>query len=992
MRGNTILLKLAKCQVTQTGNLFQYDYGQRLVLSGVTLPGTYEVHFSNQEHGNSKTMLGDSTGVDIPDEYLLTGENIHVWVYLHDGESDGETEYHGIIGVTKRAKPTDQAPTPVQQSVIDQAIAALNAGVTEVEGIAEAMPGEIQEALAEAKASGEFDGFSPTATVSKSGDTATISITDKEGTTTAQVKDGAKGDPGDPGQDGFSPIATVTKSDDTATISITDKNGTTTATVKDGKDGTDGQDGFSPSASVSKSGTKATISITDKNGTTTAEVSDGTDGTPGQDGYSPTATVTKSGSVATISITDKNGTTTAQISDGQDGDTGATPVISIGTVSTLTPGSDATASMDTTDPAHPVLSLGIPEGEPGNATIDDTSTANNKVWSAQKVNELKSAFNTEKDNVDDIGKNGKFRTNITLVESDLKQGAYNQTTGVYGNASYRVTTKASYKLKAGEKISVTVGNGYKVVINAYNGEVDGTTTRTNIYSSDWKTENTEYTASAECWVIVNIGNTSDTSIDPNTAIANVTISVPQRISTRSELRLNVIDETLENVPTLEITFQNMFDKDTMVVGNNKAYDKTGTIEGQTVNLIDLNSYSALKIPLHGESSVSLKQTTKTGNAMLLWGWYAVDENMVITSAYGSRISQYIQNGFTLSNIPETAKYLCLSIAYYANAVAAGEYLMVVQGDTPKDYEPYVSPWYQIDELKADVIPAVQKQIDANTSHRQWIGKGWSQYGDSISTYAYDPGISGGGWANVTNKYQQFGNTYQRGIGGQSFAYGTNGGSVAFINADGSLNSVNQSYNYDNYSGSVPSGTTKSRGAFCSWLRITSMFPASMKDNVDLILVMGGTNDEANDTVPTWVENSTVDAEWAASTYYSDYGGDYNIDTLQGGVASTIMKMHAWMPNALIIIATPLNGRTGITGGKNPGTIPTEYQKSNQIIEAARMFGANVIDVFGGCGINVVNSDEYIGDGVHPNEDGRILLGNFIAGELNRILPNGMESE
>lgn len=40
------------------------------------------------------------------------------------------------------------------------------------------------------------DGYSPTASVSKSGTTTTISITDKTGTTTATVEDGAKGDPG----------------------------------------------------------------------------------------------------------------------------------------------------------------------------------------------------------------------------------------------------------------------------------------------------------------------------------------------------------------------------------------------------------------------------------------------------------------------------------------------------------------------------------------------------------------------------------------------------------------------------------------------------------------------------------------------------------------------------------------------------------------------------------------------------------------------------
>lgn len=46
---------------------------------------------------------------------------------------------------------------------------------------------------------------------------------------------GPAGPQGPAGADGFSPSATVTKSGDTATITITDKNGTTTTTIKDGK-------------------------------------------------------------------------------------------------------------------------------------------------------------------------------------------------------------------------------------------------------------------------------------------------------------------------------------------------------------------------------------------------------------------------------------------------------------------------------------------------------------------------------------------------------------------------------------------------------------------------------------------------------------------------------------------------------------------------------------------------------------------------------------
>lgn len=100
-----------------------------------------------------------------------------------------------------------------------------------------------------------------------------------------------------------------------------------------------------------------------------ADGKDGADGRDGADGFSPTAMVTKSGKTATITITDKNGTTTETVSDGEDGDP-----------TTL---------------------------------IDDTSTAENKVWSASKTNELKSAIEQKADIKD---------SNKTDVEFDLSDG------------------------------------------------------------------------------------------------------------------------------------------------------------------------------------------------------------------------------------------------------------------------------------------------------------------------------------------------------------------------------------------------------------------------------------------------------------------------------------------------------------------------------------------------------------------------------------------
>lgn len=111
-----------------------------------------------------------------------------------------------------------------------------------------------ETAAANAQTSADFVvNNAPTATVTQTSTGAIIITKDlTHGTTTANILNGAKGDKGDKGDqgeqgiqgeqgekgdtgdDGYSPTATVTKTGNTAVITITDKNGTTTASVYDG--------------------------------------------------------------------------------------------------------------------------------------------------------------------------------------------------------------------------------------------------------------------------------------------------------------------------------------------------------------------------------------------------------------------------------------------------------------------------------------------------------------------------------------------------------------------------------------------------------------------------------------------------------------------------------------------------------------------------------------------------------------------------------------
>ena len=140
MSTNIVTAAFGGSKVVRTRALYQWDYGQVLQFSGLDLPDAYTVHFSNQGvGGEAKTMVGGADGVDIPDEYLTTGQTVYAWVYLHAGDADGETVYSIIIPVVARPQPTEDEPTPVQQGAIDQAIAALNAGVEAAEEAAESV-------------------------------------------------------------------------------------------------------------------------------------------------------------------------------------------------------------------------------------------------------------------------------------------------------------------------------------------------------------------------------------------------------------------------------------------------------------------------------------------------------------------------------------------------------------------------------------------------------------------------------------------------------------------------------------------------------------------------------------------------------------------------------------------------------------------------------------------------------------------------------------
>lgn len=114
-------------------------------------------------------------------------------------------------------------------------------------------------------------------------------------------------------------------------------------------------------------------------------------GEPGNDGKSPVVTVTDIENGHRVSITDKDGTKTIDVLNGQTGKTGATPALTIGTVSS----GDKPSADITGTPENPVLNLMLQPGPQGPAVaLDTTLTHEGEAADAKATGDAISAVKT----------------------------------------------------------------------------------------------------------------------------------------------------------------------------------------------------------------------------------------------------------------------------------------------------------------------------------------------------------------------------------------------------------------------------------------------------------------------------------------------------------------------------------------------------------------------------------------------------------------------
>lgn len=379
------------------------------------------------------------------------------------------------------------------------------------------------------------------------------------------------------------------------------------------------------------------------------------------------------------------------------------------------------------------------------------------------------------------------------------------------------------------------------------------------------------------------------------------------------------------------------------------------------NLIYDGVSVAISVDVSGDTRYGLFRNNSQGTVI------AFSPRIRIEDAAGNLLSYYKNTTNDFTTPSNATKMYIWNSGYTAETYTTAQAIEGYDGTAPTSYSPY----YKF-------------LIINGKSQSWWKGKNAVIYGDSIT--AQGNANNATGYFREAEFIHQFEDVYYRGVGGQTFKLNPY---TFYANADGSYNSRDSG-------GNPPAGTTEHLGYFASWDRITAMIPEAIRNSIDLVVVCGGTNDFKNveDTsadgdnsaiVPAWIVNNTQDQIWANSSYYM--GGDYDLSTLAGAIASTLMKMQIWCPNAIIILATPFP-RYELTDHAQMVVNNVNFRQFCETeIEIAQYMSAPVIDANGECNITLYNYGECtLADNVHPTQLGRDYYGKPFVGELYRIFP------
>lgn len=139
---NTINIVFDGGTTLKTDPLYQFDTGQILAFTDLTLPDTYEVHFGNtMDSGTAIPVVATSAQVAIPDSVLANGHTVFVWVYI-----DGITTHMITIPVRRRPRPENLVVSESEANTITTLISQMQSALETIEGYVETVESLVSQA------------------------------------------------------------------------------------------------------------------------------------------------------------------------------------------------------------------------------------------------------------------------------------------------------------------------------------------------------------------------------------------------------------------------------------------------------------------------------------------------------------------------------------------------------------------------------------------------------------------------------------------------------------------------------------------------------------------------------------------------------------------------------------------------------------------------------------------------------------------------------
>lgn len=135
--------------VTAGKALWQWDVGQTLLVEGIDLAQTHEVHFCNLGDSSTQAMICSGNSVNIPNRFLRSGRDIIAYFYIYDGQDGAKTEYVVTITVIPRPIPSEQELNDNDMTTIEQIIDSINSFESYIVGRIEEFEGDVTDQIEE---------------------------------------------------------------------------------------------------------------------------------------------------------------------------------------------------------------------------------------------------------------------------------------------------------------------------------------------------------------------------------------------------------------------------------------------------------------------------------------------------------------------------------------------------------------------------------------------------------------------------------------------------------------------------------------------------------------------------------------------------------------------------------------------------------------------------------------------------------------------------